>query len=63
MPRFNVKYRVILEGEITDLEAEGRSNAVGIVRGDTPFADLIAPIDLSALTSDNIEVLDIKKVD
>jgi hypothetical protein len=60
--KFNVKYKVILTGELV-VEASGIGDAVGIIRGDTPFADLIAPIDLSELTSDAIEVVDVDKVE
>ena len=59
--RFRVRYKIELEGEM-EIDAEGRSDAVGIIRGDTPFADLVCEIDLSDQSSDNISVLSIEEV-
>jgi len=59
---FLVRYKIELKGEL-EVDAEGRSDAVGIIRGDTPFADLVSAIDLSDQSSDDISVIDVQEVE
>lgn len=58
--RFRVKYKVELEGEL-ELHADGRSNAVEIVREDTPYAALVEGFILGQQEGE-ISVLDIEEI-